>query len=531
MAKKIKDFYKDNQFIRVLALFIVILLPWLFAILIINNRSHKIQDTDKQLINLKKETSPVYHSKFDELKKPFATAKDVTAACLRCHTERGKEIMETSHWNWEKEDLKNGNLSVYIGKKTALNNFCIGTQSNEQTCTRCHIGYGWSDKSFNFKDPNGIDCLVCHDNTNTYKKGKGLAGYPESGDKGPDLNYIAQNVGQPKRQNCGVCHFWGGGGNNVKHGDMEKALISCSADLDVHMSIEGSNMTCVDCHQTINHNITGRNYSNTYSNTNRVKCEQCHRDNPHNDGLLDKHTLKVSCQTCHIPLYAKENSTVMYWDWSTAGKLDKNGLPYEEEDAFGNHTYLSIKGNFDWDRNVIPEYVWFNGTADHYLLGDSITSVPVKMNTLQGNYSCANSKIIPVKIHRGKTPYDQINNRLIQLKTFGTAKGQGAFWEDFDMIESAKKGMEYVDLPFSGKISFVETEMYMPINHMVAKKKQTVSCKECHSRNGRLKDLTGFYMPGRDHIPWLDKFGFIIFIASLIAVIIHGILRVISIKN
>ena len=45
--------------------------------------------------------------------------------------------------------------------------------------------------------------------------------------------------------------------------------------------------------------------------------------------------------------------------------------------------------------------MWFNGTADHYLLGDTIQSIPVKMNTLNGSYTDRHSKIIPVKIHVG----------------------------------------------------------------------------------------------------------------------------------
>lgn len=527
MVQKIKNFYKDSQFLRVLSLFLVILLPWMLAVTLVqpdaSDAVHIVPDAelyqDKPL--------SVYHAKLEELSQPFSSAKEVTAACLKCHTERHSEIMQTAHWNWEKEDLKDGHISVYVGKRTALNNFCIGTQSNEPTCTRCHIGYGWADKNFDFKDPNAIDCLICHDNTGTYKKEKGGAGWPATGKDAPDYQFIAQSVGLPQRENCGVCHFWGGGGNNVKHGDLDKALLNCSADVDVHMAKEGADMSCVDCHQTENHNITGRNWSNSYSNTNRVDCEQCHQGQPHRDGLLDKHTIKVSCQACHIPEYAKVNSTVMYWDWSTAGRLDENGQEITEHDAFGNHSYLSIKGNFLWDREVVPEYVWFNGTADHYLLGDQVDTFPVQMNTLKGSYSCANSKIIPVKVHRGKTPYDPETKMLLQLKTYGTEKGQGAFWKDFEWAPAAEKGMEYVGLPFSGKVDFVETEMYMPINHMVSPIAETVSCIDCHSREGRLKDLGGFYMPGRDRVKILDHLGVGILLLSLVSVFIHGVLRMI----
>ena len=64
----------------------------------------------------------------------------------------------------------------------------------------------------------------------------------------------------------------------------------------------------------------------------------------------------------------------MAWDWSTAGQL-RDGKPYEEDDGQGNHTYMSIKGSFTWAKNVTPEYIWFNGTAAHYLLGETVRPV------------------------------------------------------------------------------------------------------------------------------------------------------------
>ena len=38
-----------------------------------------------------------------------------------------------------------------------------------------------------------------------------------------DLRLAAVSVGRPTITNCGSCHFYGGGGNNVKHGDLEEA--------------------------------------------------------------------------------------------------------------------------------------------------------------------------------------------------------------------------------------------------------------------------------------------------------------------
>ncbi len=468
-------------------------------------------------------TPSVDHRKFDVLKSPFGSPQEVTAACLSCHTERHKEIMKNNHWTWQRTELLKGKGKIPLGKKNILNNFCIGISSSEQTCTRCHIGYGWKDKTFDFNNPNNIDCLVCHDNTGTFKKEKGAGGYPASS---VDLNYVAQNIGKPGRENCGVCHFWGGGGNNVKHGDLEISLLNPTTDVDVHMGTDGEDMACVDCHITEKHNIKGKLYALSSENKNRATCTYCHTDKPHSDDLLNEHNIRIACQTCHIPEYAKVNGTKMWWDWSTAGRLDENGKPLHENDADGNHNYLSIKGTFVYDDHVIPEYYWFNGTANHHLITDKIDTVPLQMNTLYGSYKDKTSKIWPVKVHRGKQIYDSVYKTLIQPKLWSPEYNDSAYWKGFDWDLAAKAGMKYLGLPYSGKYAFVETEMYWPLNHMVSKKENSLKCVDCHRRNdSRLASLTDFYLPGRDKSRVIDGLGILFIVLSIIGVFVHGTLR------
>ena len=477
------------------------------------------------------------HNSFEILKQDFENAHQVTEACISCHTKRDEEIMATSHWNWERTELLEGKGEVPLGKKNILNNFCIGISGSEGTCTRCHIGYGWKDKSFDFDEPNNIDCLVCHDNSGTYEKGKGAAGYPA---EHVNLSYVARHVGTPKRDNCGVCHFWGGGGNNVKHGDLEISLLDASKKIDVHMAVEGEDMSCVDCHKTENHQMAGKLYALSSENKNRATCEQCHTDEPHANQLLNEHNIRVACQTCHIPTYAKGNSTKMVWDWSTAGRLDDDGNQLHENDADGNHNYLSIKGTFVYDDHITPEYFWFNGIANHQLITDKIDTIPVQMNSLSGSYkdkganqiSTGPSKIWPVKVHRGKQIYDTEYNTLIQPKLWSTESGDSAYWVDFNWDESAAAGMKYLGLPYSGNYGFVETEMYWPLNHMVAPKEQSLSCKDCHSRNdSRLAGLNDFYLPGRDYNKFLDISGFSMLAFILLFVFAHGSLRILVRKD
>lgn len=513
---------------------IILALFGLLIILAIGSLSQKDFEPTT-LMKLKYEYSKKYppsvdHSKFAGLKQKFNFPQEVTKICMSCHNLTAHQVMNSSHWNWEREEYVEGRGIVYLGKKNAINNFCIGTRGNEESCAKCHIGYGLNSQGIIYTDSTNIDCLICHDNTETYAKAPEKGGMPEST---LDLNKIAESVGKPKRSNCGVCHFFGGGGNNIKHGDLDMAMFEPTKEIDIHMASDGMNLTCVDCHTTEQHNISGKVYSLSSMNLNRNTCEQCHTATPHTDDILNEHTLKVACQTCHIPTYAKANSTKMYWDWSTAGKL-KNGEPYEEDDSLGNHTYLSIKGNFVWERNVVPDYIWFNGTASHYLEGDKIqdTTKPLILNQLHGSYSDGEAKIIPVKIHVARQPYDPINKILVQPKLFAEEKGQGAFWKDFDWQTAATEGMKELNLPFSGKISFIKTEMYWPVNHMVASKENTLDCKSCHTReNSRLAGLNDFYMPGRDYSSLVDTAGKWLIILMVIGLIIHAFIRIISYRR
>lgn len=468
----------------------------------------------------------VDHSKLEILQQDFSNPHEITAACLSCHTERGHELLESFHFTWEREEYIEGRGVTYKGKKNLINNFCTGIMTNEGSCNRCHAGYGWADKSFDFNNPYNIDCLVCHDNTGTYEKGRGSAGYPE---QGQDLRSIVQNVGLPTSTNCGYCHFHGGGGNNVKHGDLEMALLNTNRQVDVHMAADGGNMHCTHCHTATNHQVSGRYYGVSSTNSRRTTCEQCHTATPHQNHQLNTHVVKIACQTCHIPQYAKVNPTKMSWDWSTAGRT-KDGKPYEEMDEQGNLVYQSIKGDADWQTNVVPEYVWFNGTADHLLMSDRIdtTAAYTRINTLFGSASDVDSRIIPIKVHRGRQPFDPVHLNILQAKLWDSEQGKGALWLDLDWERALEEGMKYVGRPYSGQWDFVNTEMYLPVNHMVSPVSEALTCTDCHTRtNSRMQYVEGVYIPSSTTFATLDTLGVLLIIVSLVGVVIHAIIRVI----
>jgi len=520
-----------KNFTSVILFFLAIITP----LIIVSLAMRKPADNNHKLEYLRMQYSQTHqpgvdHSKMEILQQDFQNPHEITAACLSCHTERGHELLQSSHFKWEREEYIPGRGVVYLGKKNLLNNFCTGVQSNEGSCMKCHAGYGWSDKSFDFENEYNIDCIICHDHTGTYAKANGGAGYPVMGDDGPDFKAILGSVGLPKSDNCGTCHFMGGGGNNVKHGDLEIAMLTAGQDVDVHMGVDGLNMNCIACHTAENHQMKGKYYGTSSSNIDRLSCDECHGETPHKKSILNEHTIKVACQTCHIPVYAKVNSTKMYWDWSTATRK-KDGKGFEVLDDEGNITYASIKGDFVWQKNVQPEYAWFNGTADHHLLTDRVDTAQafLKINTLFGEYKDTESKIIPIKTHRGRQPYDTENLTLIQTKLWDKEKGKGALWVDLEWEQAIAEGMAYVDLPYSGKHDFIPTEMYLPINHMVSPAHEAVSCKECHTReNGRLASLTDFYMPGRDRNELLDFAGRMLLILSFAGIVVHAFIRIMA---
>lgn len=418
--------------------------------------------------------------------------------------------------------------------------------SNEARCTSCHAGYGWKDKNFDFSNQKKVDCLVCHDQTGKYKKFPTDAGYPLLQDKKfgkklfkkTDLGKTAKNIGLPGRQNCGSCHFYGGGGDGVKHGDLDSSLIEPSYELDVHMSAQGGNFSCTRCHTTIDHKISGRCYK-TPAFTDRksvldsdlikrISCVSCHTDSPHKTNKkLNDHTDKVSCQACHIPAFARKNPTKMKWDWSKAGKL-KNGKPYSiEDEKIKRHKYMSKKGEFIWKKNVKPEYFWFNGSMEYTLLTDKINPhKEVSLNRVIGNKNDKKSRIYPFKVHKAVQPYDKKNNTMVSVHLFG--KDKTSYWKNFKWNPAIKTAMNYLKLPYSGEYGFVETSYHFPITHMVAPSAKALDCSSCHGKNSRLASLTGFYMPGRDRFQLIDKAGWLLVSISLSIVFIHGAIRIFS---
>jgi octaheme c-type cytochrome (tetrathionate reductase family) len=432
----------------------------------------------------------IHTSHADIITGPLESPQEVTNNCLTCHPQAATQLMQTTHWTWESEpfEVPGTGETVTIGKINQINNFCISSQGNQKKCMSCHVGYGWQEgEEYDFSIQENVDCLVCHADTAVY--GKGDYGEPAGG---VDLLAAAQSVRMPTRENCGKCHFDGGGGNGVKHGDLDESLLYPNGGLDVHMG--GQNFLCTTCHTTQDHQILGRIIADNYTvdPQEQVACTNCHSESLHEDDRINNHVQSVACQTCHIPFMAVKDPTKLSWDWSTAGQ----DIPED------HYTYLKIKGTFVYDKNVTPTYIWFNGNlAYRYLLGDEINpAVPTMINLPAGSIDDAQARISPFKIHIAKQPYDAGYNYLLAPIT----AGEDGYWTLFDWDLAFRLTEERIGLPYSGQYGFAETWMYWPTTHMVQPSENALQCTDCHSVGGRMDwEALGYH---GDPMEWGGRF-------------------------
>ena len=437
----------------------------------------------------------------DALHKGFFTDHpyEGTESCMACHSTVGEEIITTGHFTWKGvaaniEGFEGGEH----GKIDIINNFCIAVASNEPRCTQCHIGYDYADGSYDFSDRNNVDCLVCHDQTGTYAKAPKTAGNPEPG---IDLTAVAQSVaangGVPTIDNCIDCHAKAGGGDNVKHGDLSMSLANTTVEYDVHMGSAdsgGEDFDCVFCHQVqkdaggnvLSHGIGGMPYHSVEEGK-MIQCDGCHDPAVEHagspvEGILTSHT-RFACQTCHIPMFARNQSTKTEWYWSEAGQ---DIAPEDIPKILGRDAYDKKKGRFVWENNVRPTMKFFNGKYTKFLAGtnDQYTSLPAVLAEPVGDCSDPESRIYPYKRMIGDQPADLNNQTVLVPNLFPSASQPNAYWKLFDWNLALEAGALAAGQTYTGEFEFVPTVMYLSVNHEIAPKEQALGfgadCGDCH---------------------------------------------------
>jgi len=421
-----------------------------------------------------------------------------TESCLMCHEEEARAALDMGHFKWEGKVANIAGVEGEIhGKNELLNNFCIAVPTNEGRCTQCHAGYGYADAGFDFNDPKNVDCLVCHDQSGTYKKGLTTAGMP---DPSVDLNLVARSISlgaKPTRRNCIGCHANAGGGDNVKHGDLSTDMLATTREYDVHMGTDGANLVCVDCHAAnhdpksgeVNHGNAGMSLHSVHEGEMR-QCKDCH------GGLTAVHAdtsaellfekdwhERLACQVCHIPAIARKISTKVEWYWSDAGQDITPPIDPET----GRPTYDKKKGSFVWKNNVRPTLRYSNGKWNRKLINisDTYDEEPIQLGEPLGDHNDPEAMIYPFKVMVGNQPVDPNTRTVLVPHLFGTKGGPNPYWGKFDWNLALQDGANYTGQNYSGEYVFAETEMLLSVNHEIAPAEQALgagaSCKDCHA--------------------------------------------------
>lgn len=436
----------------------------------------------------------VDHSDF--VKGPFKEGRDVTKQCLECHEKQATDVMKTTHWTFAgtPNHVKGMEKSTKkYGKANMINNFCTSAFNGpdgivHESCFKCHAGYGWTRTKFDLTDKTRVDCLVCHAQKGNYDRAPAGADINKAAMAKGSMNIelAAKSVAKPTLQNCGYCHFNGGGGDAVKNAGLDSTLLYADKKQDVHMAAKakgGLGMQCQDCHKTKDHSVAGASSQMAHYDA-RTSCEDCHSGAkaPHqkskNAAILVKHTASVACQTCHIPVFNKGQATKMMWNWSDVGKNIK------AEEEFDKETFAKHKGSFRWGQNVVPVYAWYNGKIERYMVGDKIKdpSKPVNITKPVGDIKDKTAKIYPYKYFTGTQPMD---SKFKYLNTFQQYK---ELWINFDWEKALVNGAKCTDncLPYSGKHQFVKTVSYIAAQHEVSPKEDALQCGECHMGGKRM---------------------------------------------
>jgi octaheme c-type cytochrome (tetrathionate reductase family) len=424
-----------------------------------------------------------------------------TESCLMCHQDEGEAALDMGHFKWEGKSNRIAGLEGQThGKNDLINNFCIAVPTNEGRCTQCHAGLGYKDKNFNFNDPRNVDCLVCHDQSGTYKKGMKTAGMP---DPSVDLNVVARSIAlgsEPQRKNCIGCHAKAGGGDNVKHGDLSMDMLATTREYDVHMGTDGADFACVACHDAnhdpksgeVNHGNAGMSLHSV--NEGEMKqCADCHgnqnsihADTPANIMFEQGWHERLACQVCHIPAIARKTPTKVEWYWSDAGQ-NIDPIPIDPET--GRPTYDKKKGTFVWKNNVRPVLRYSNGTWERKVIGanDKYDAEPIQLGRPLGDHSDPDAMIYPFKRMIGNQPVDPNTSTVLVPHLFGMAGGPNPYWGKYDWNLALMDGAAYTGQNYSGTYAFGATEMLLSVNHEVAPAENALgagptpdNCMSCH---------------------------------------------------
>ncbi|MCF8259405.1 MAG: hypothetical protein K9J12_01410 [Melioribacteraceae bacterium] len=252
-------------------------------------------------------------------------------------------------------------------------------------CGQCHIGGNYhpaTEKMMPIGDvpssaKQGVDCLICH--SQTYDMNYRFVIQDEVGRRWNQDRTLksAMAVTNPTNENCLNCHQHNMGGDafaeNISAKNLgyenqrllhegAKRANPFSPKHDVHYA---AGLICTDCHVPEGHKIPrGTKGTDLVANDlpgKEVSCEMCHTSAPHlKDNLaaimLNGHTDKLACETCHIKTLEEYNAVLRDWTNPTynaeEGIYTPTDILHSGEEGLG-YTFLWFNGNGTFLANAL----------------------------------------------------------------------------------------------------------------------------------------------------------------------------------
>lgn len=404
--------------------------------------------------------------------------------CLECHNDYALDVFDSTHYQWKgiAPDMINQTGDLQGKHAGAVNTYCGNITGNWQGCSSCHIGRGAEPEDTpTVSQLENIDCLVCHQDAYKRKKVNGQM-QPDTANMTVSMDEAVQTVHKPTRTSCLQCHAKAGGGDAVKRGDLALATAQTTDNhYDVHMATTGADLECQACHVPENHRFPGKGSDIRPTDLDvDLDCGSsgCHSSTPHESSEINRHTQKVACQTCHIPVYAKDAADTAATEATETHRSWQSG----SEHASAPRHPVTTRAN-----NLMPVYRFWNRASDNYLLFDEVnenwdtgtypTSVP------DGDVADANSKLYPFKYKTSDYPIRTESNQLIALDT-------SVFFATADPDAATLSGLENMGFDPGDDYHWVTTDTYQLLNHQVSPADEALTCTSCHMNTSRI-DLQG----------------------------------------
>lgn len=416
--------------------------------------------------------------------------------CLPCHEAEAREVHASVHYQWQGPAPSMSHGPPRQGKLAGAQDSYAGPiLGNWDACGACHIGLGRmpeDDGAPSLAQLAEIDCLVCHQAGYRRLRRKGRY-VPDTQAMGMSLDDAVRRVHRPQRANCLACHAMAHGGDGVKRGDLAQAQArTFDREFDVHMALEAGNLRCQDCHGVERHRFAGQGTDlRPTDRPHAISCAACHRLRDTAEGhaipAINRHVARVACQTCHVPLYAREafdtpesEATEIHRSWRDTADLDP---PFRPAGTQAN--------------NLVPRYRFWNRLSTNGLLRDSVS-----MDPATGAYPSSRpqgavgdppgaSKLYPFKYHTTELPRLPRSGELVAPDTrvfAATGDGEAA----------AAAGVVNMGHPPGEPYRWVSTDAFQLLNHQVAPAYRVLGCGDCHGNPARmnLQGELGYQLKG-----------------------------------